>query len=243
MEALYRILEGFCFSPAELVLTSLFHFQEKVHRKSLTRAESTPLLFLRLLCQVLEHIGFPTEPRLERHHDCEALLTVDRRQTKPRAFHLPPPEPAEDQPTTDLPTKEQPAPTVHTEEHQVPASSIPALATTAPLPPAPASSVPPKPPNPNTTAHVDAVGSSTSAPPPQHIGIYTRDFPVIMDAVHTFSATSTSFATAHEALAKRMTRIEVALAHNQAILMQIQSHLSLPPISPPVPAQASSAPL
>ena len=66
LEALYRISEGFWFSPIELVMTSLFHFEDKVHRRNLTRAESTPLLFSRLLCQVLEHIGFLVEPRLER---------------------------------------------------------------------------------------------------------------------------------------------------------------------------------
>ena len=50
LEALYRISEGFWFNLAELIMTSLFHFKDKVHRKSLPRAESTPLLFLRLLC-------------------------------------------------------------------------------------------------------------------------------------------------------------------------------------------------
>ena len=35
LEALYRILEGFWFSPAELIMTSLFHFEDKVHRRSL----------------------------------------------------------------------------------------------------------------------------------------------------------------------------------------------------------------
>ena len=63
-----------------------------------------------------------------------------------------------------------------------------------------------------------------------------------MDVVRTFSATSASFATAHEALVERITDIEAAMAQNQAILTQIQSHLDLPPISPSVPAQASSAP-
>ena len=96
LEALYRISEGFWFSPTELIMTSLFHFENKVHHKSLTRAESTPLLFPRLLCQVLEHIGFPAEPRLERRRDCEAILTVDRWQILPRSYHLPPPELAED---------------------------------------------------------------------------------------------------------------------------------------------------
>ena len=53
LEALYHISEGFWFSPAELIMTSLFHFKDKVHRRHLTRAESTPLLFPRLLFQVL----------------------------------------------------------------------------------------------------------------------------------------------------------------------------------------------
>ena len=88
-------------------MTSLFHFEDKVHRKSLTRAESTPLLFLRLLCHVLEHIGFPNKPRLEHRHDREAILTVDQWRTMPHTFHLPPPEPAEDKPVVNLLTKEQ----------------------------------------------------------------------------------------------------------------------------------------
>ena len=77
LEALYHISEGFWFSPAELIMTSLFHFEDKVYHKSLPRSKSTPLLFPRLLCQVLEHIGFPNEPRLECRRDCEAILTVD----------------------------------------------------------------------------------------------------------------------------------------------------------------------
>ena len=51
---------------------------------------------------------------------------------------------------------------------------------------------------------------------------------------------SVSFAAAHTALVERMTCAETAIAHNHAILMQIQSHLGLSPISPTVPAQASS---
>ena len=39
-------------------MTSLMHFEEKVHRKGLVRAESLMLLMPRLLCQVLEHLGF-----------------------------------------------------------------------------------------------------------------------------------------------------------------------------------------
>ena len=46
LEALYCISEGYWFSPAELIMTALFHFEDRVHRRSLPRAESTPLLFL-----------------------------------------------------------------------------------------------------------------------------------------------------------------------------------------------------
>ena len=66
LEALYRISEGYWFNPEELVMTTLLHFEEKVHRKDLARAEAIPLLMPRLLCQVLEHLGFPEEPRIER---------------------------------------------------------------------------------------------------------------------------------------------------------------------------------
>ena len=64
LEALYRISEGFWFSPSELIMTSLLHFEEKVHRKDLARAEAFPLLMPRLLSQVLKHLGFPEEPAL-----------------------------------------------------------------------------------------------------------------------------------------------------------------------------------
>ena len=187
-------------------MTALFHFESKVHRRNLTRAESTSLLFPRLLCQVLEHIGFPTEPSLERYRDHEAILTVDRWQIMPYFYHLPPPDPAEDHPAADLHAEERPPITVHTEEHQVPVSSVP-----TPLPTAPASSAPPETSAPSTTTPIDVASLSTSAPPQQHITISTRDFLAIMDVVCAFFVTSASFAATHTSLAKRMTSIEAAL--------------------------------
>ena len=59
-------------------MTSFFHFEDKVHHNSLPRVEFMPLLFPRLLFQVLEHIDFPDEPRLDCRRDYEASLTVDR---------------------------------------------------------------------------------------------------------------------------------------------------------------------
>ena len=38
LKALYQISEGFWFIPAELVMTALLHFEEKVHRKGMARA-------------------------------------------------------------------------------------------------------------------------------------------------------------------------------------------------------------
>ena len=62
LEALYRISEGFWFSPSELVMTALLHFEDKVHRMGLARAEGLPLLMSRLLSQVLEHLDFRRSP-------------------------------------------------------------------------------------------------------------------------------------------------------------------------------------
>ena len=65
LKATYRISEGFWFSPSELVMTALLHFEDKVHRKGLALVQGLPLLMSRLLSQVLEHLGFPEEPCIE----------------------------------------------------------------------------------------------------------------------------------------------------------------------------------
>ena len=88
LEVLYGISEGYWLSPSELVMTSLMHFEEKVHRKGLVRAESLPLLMTRLLCQVLEHLGFPEEPRIERKIRCPLVLSLERVMTMPVSFLL-----------------------------------------------------------------------------------------------------------------------------------------------------------
>ena len=78
LEALCRISEGFYFGPHHLIKAILFHFEEKVHRKRLQRADHIPLLFPRLLCHILEHMGYPTEPHLERHHHCREHFTLHK---------------------------------------------------------------------------------------------------------------------------------------------------------------------
>ena len=88
LEALYRISEGYWFSPSELVMTSLLHFEDKVHRKGLARAESLPLLMSRLLCQVLEHLGFPEEPWIEMRVRCPQVLSMEPAMVMPISFIL-----------------------------------------------------------------------------------------------------------------------------------------------------------
>ena len=47
-------------------MTSLLYFEEKVHIKKLQKADVIPLLFPRQHCQILEHLGYPSEPQHER---------------------------------------------------------------------------------------------------------------------------------------------------------------------------------
>ena len=78
LDALFRISEGFYFGPHHLIMASLIHFEEKVHRKKLQRAEKIPLLFPRLLFQILEHMGFPIEPSLDGRCLCQERFTLNK---------------------------------------------------------------------------------------------------------------------------------------------------------------------
>ena len=88
LEALYRISEGFWFSPSELVMTALLHFEKKVHRKDLARADAFPLLMPRLLSHVLEHLGFPEEPHIKRRVNCPQVLSTERSLYMPLSIIL-----------------------------------------------------------------------------------------------------------------------------------------------------------
>ena len=73
--------------------------------------------------------------------------------------------------------------------------------------------------------------SSTSPQVDEHIPVTSMDLSAVLDAVRALATTTTSLAAAQTALAERMARAEVTLAQNQAILLQIQSHLGLPPVT------------
>ena len=84
-------------------MTSLFHFEEKIHKKHPNRAETIPRLFSRLLSHVLEHLGFPTEPHQERLWVCEATFTIEKWQFMPEAPHFPAYPPTEVYPHIESP--------------------------------------------------------------------------------------------------------------------------------------------
>ena len=106
LEALFRISKGFYFGPHHLIMTSLLYFEEKVHRKKLQRVDSILVLFPRLLCQILKHLSYPSEPQLEHRRICRDLFTLDK-WNHLTAYVTPPGAP--DMPIPpELPQDEQP---------------------------------------------------------------------------------------------------------------------------------------
>ena len=175
LEALYRISEGYWFSPSELVMTSLMHFEEKVHRKDLVRAESLPLLMPRLLCQVLEHMGFPAEPRIEMRVRCPLVLSVERVMTMPISFHLR----QQDQKVV----LDQVAEDSHRDD-------IPAPEPEIQRSPAPQMSPPSPPLHTTSAAAADTPGPSYSAHhSPEYVHASSREIAGVMDAICSLAAT------------------------------------------------------
>ena len=116
-------------------MTALQHFGEKVHHQDLARAEAIPLLMPRLLSHVLEHLGFPEKPRIERRQSCPQILSHERTLSMPFSFLLHPQKEVEDDFAEDLPRGEQPAPVVEVERTSVLDSSPSIPPPIAPSPP------------------------------------------------------------------------------------------------------------
>ena len=208
LEALYRISERFWFSPSELVMIALLHFKDKVHRKGLARAESLPLLMPRLLSQVLEHLGFPEEPHIERRIRCPQVLSMERAMVMPISFLLQQQDQEEvpDEVAEDPPRGDDPAPEVEVERSLVQDLS----------PPSP-------PPPPSALALADTPGPSYTAQHSlEHVHVTSRELAGVMDAV-------CSLATIQASMDQRLARAETTLEHCHTMLRQIMSHLGLPP--------------
>ena len=130
LEALFRISEGFFFGLHHLSMATLLYFEEKVHKK-LLRADAIPLLFPRLLCQILEHLGYPSGPQLERKHICREIFTLDK-WTSMTAYSAEPGAPAGvEHPEIPHPEQpEEPQPVEIPDDMRVPAPTAP----TEPIP-------------------------------------------------------------------------------------------------------------
>ena len=191
-------------------MTALLHFEDKVHRKGLARAEGLPLLMPRLLSQVLEHLGFPGKPRIERRIRCPQVLSMERSLSMPISFLLQqqdqeevPYEVAEDPPRGD--------------------DSVPKVEVEVERSPVPDSSPPSPPPPPSAPAPADTADPSyTAQQSPEHIHVSSRELAAVIDAVCALATTQAS-------LDQRMARAKTTLEHCHTMLLRIMSHLGLPP--------------
>ena len=119
-------------------MTSLLHFEEKVHCKGLARAEGLPLLMPRLLSLVLEHLGFPEEPRIELRISCTQVLSTERSLYMPISIILQQQDQEEvaNEVAEDPPRGEDPVPEMEVEVERSPIldSSPPSPPPSAPSP-------------------------------------------------------------------------------------------------------------
>ena len=199
-------------------MTSLLHFEEKVHHKGLTRAEGLPLLMSRLLSQVLEQLGFPEEPRIERRISCTQVLSTERSLYMPISIVLQ----QQDQEEVAEEVEEEIAEEV-AEDPLRGEDPVPEVEVEVERSPVPDLSPPSPPPPPSATAHADTTGPSrTSQQSPEHIHISSRELVAVMDA-------ACALATTQASLDQRMARAEATIEHSHAMLLRIMSHLGLPP--------------
>ena len=190
-------------------MTALLHFEEKVHRKGLARAEGLLLLMPRLLSQVLEHLGFPEEPRIERRISCTQVLSTEQSLYMSISIVLQQQDQEEvvEEVAEDPPRGEEPVPEV---EVEVERSPVPDLSPPSPPPP------------PSDTAPADTAGPShTTQESPEHVHVSSRELAAVMDA-------ACLLATTQESLDQRMARAETTIEHYHAMLLRIMSHLGLP---------------
>ena len=193
------------------------HFEEKVHRKGLARAESLPLLMPRLLCQVLEHLGFPEEPRLEMRVRCPQVLSMERAMVMLVSFILQ----QKDQEEVPVPEAEHShRDNSHAPEPEVERSPVPHMSPPSPHPHA------------TSTAAADTLGPSyTSHHSLEYIHASSREIAGVMDAICSLAVTQAAQ--------------DQRLAHCHSMLQQIMTHLGIQhvPDQRDEPAAAAAASL
>ncbi|WKA03372.1 hypothetical protein VitviT2T_021485 [Vitis vinifera] len=220
LEALYRISEGFFFGPHHLIMAALLYFEEKVHQKKLLRADAIPLLFPRLLCQILEHLGYPTEPQFERKRICREIFTLDK-WTNMTAYSAKPGAPAGVE-HLGIPHAEQPQEPQPIETPADKRAPAPAVPSAEPIPKVAPSTSPATPRPPPVIPAISEPSSSFE--PRTTISEYRALF-------HTLQALTTSQSILTQemtALRAHQEQIIATQTQHTAILRQIQSHLGIP---------------
>ena len=206
LNALFKIYEGFYFGSYHLIMAFLLHFEEKVHRKKLQRADTIPLLFSRLLCHILEHIGYPTEPHLECLHHCREQFTLEKWTQLAGC-------------STPLRAPPRPAPPVPPQAEQAQQDERP----TESVPPTPVVPIPKATYTALTTFVVPLVPPSTSK---ASITISIVEFCAMVQTFQTLTTT-------HTTLFRQMADIRAQQDQHTAILHQLQQHLGLLPLPQP----------
>ena len=132
----------------------------------------------RLLSQVLEHLGFPEEPRIERRISYTQVLSIERSlyMTISIILQQQEQEEAADDVVEDPPRGEDPVPEIEVEVERSPVLDS-------------SSSSPP----PTAPAPADIAGPSYSAQQsPEHIHVSSRELTAVMDAVCALATTQAS---------------------------------------------------
>ena len=205
-------------------MTSLMHFEDKVHRKGLARAESLPLLMPRLLCQVLEHLGFSEEPRIEMRVRCPQVVSMERAMVMPISFIL------QQQDREEVPDPEA----EHSHRGGSHASELEMERTPVPDRSPPSPTLPT-----SATAPADTPGPSyTSHHSPEYVHASSREIAGVMDAICSLAATQA-------AQDQRLDQAEATLEDCRSMLQQIMTHLGLPraSVQRDEPAAAAAASL
>ena len=161
-------------------MTALLPFEDKVHRKGHVLAKGLSLLMSRLLSQVLEHLGFPEEPRIERRIRCPQVLSMERSLVMPISFLLQQQDQEEvpDEVVEDPPRGDDPVPEVKVEVERSPVLD---LSPTSPPPP------------PSATAPTDTPDPSyTTQHSPEHVHVSSRELAAVMDSVCSLATTQAS---------------------------------------------------
>ena len=208
---MFRISEGFFFGPHHLIMATLLYFEEKVHRKKLLKADAISLLFPRLLCQILEHLGYPSEPQLERRRICQEIFTLDK-WTSMTTYGVEPGAPTGlEHPEIPHPEQpEEPQPIETTTDKRAPAPAVP---STEPIPEV----SPFAPPATPWTPHVIPSISESSPSFEPRIAISISEY---RGLCHTLQALTTS----QSIMAQQMTALR---AHQEQIIATQTQHTAI----------------